>query len=246
MSAKTTQVKDKGKRTKKLDDEKEKELMDYLKKHFFLDKFKESVKEMIDMDPNLPKDPVKYDKALRKRRDKLIEDFVKSEFQFFFNVAEYAKVLIDSWRGTFGNCLCGGGTNEPPIPEFLVRETRPDTPRRSQEDEDDAKEEEEEDNQEEDVEDELALDLEGDELEEELGEVDEDEVEGVSVEGVSEEVVQEEGAPEEELEEEEDDKEEELPESDDDPCTCIQGYMFPFPPEEYNYPLNKDGKSTKY
>uniref|UniRef100_A0A0A9YD10 Cation efflux system protein CusC n=1 Tax=Lygus hesperus TaxID=30085 RepID=A0A0A9YD10_LYGHE len=60
MSAKTTQVKDKGKRTKKLDDEKEKELMDYLKKHFFLDKFKESVKEMIDMDPNLPKDPVKY------------------------------------------------------------------------------------------------------------------------------------------------------------------------------------------
>uniref|UniRef100_A0A0A9YEH4 Inositol 1,4,5-trisphosphate receptor-interacting protein n=1 Tax=Lygus hesperus TaxID=30085 RepID=A0A0A9YEH4_LYGHE len=77
MSAKTTQVKDKGKRTKKLDDEKEKELMDYLKKHFFLDKFKESVKEMIDMDPNLPKDPVNPKKG--KKIKIFDEPIIKSQ-----------------------------------------------------------------------------------------------------------------------------------------------------------------------
>ncbi|KAF6206521.1 hypothetical protein GE061_017754 [Apolygus lucorum] len=231
MSARTPQVKDKGKRAKKLDDEKEKELMDYLKKHFFLDKFKESVKEMIDMDPNLPKDPVKYiknniDYTYKEAREVERElKMTKKAIAKFEEENAILKYQLELYEPS------GDG------------ETRPDTPRKSQEDEDDAKEEEEEED--EGVDDEGELDLEFDELEEELG-VEDEEAEGASAEGGNEEVVQEEAVAEEEQEEEEDDKEEELPESEDDPCTCIQGYMFPFPPEEFEYPLNADGKPTKY
>ena len=40
---------------------------------------------------------------------------------------------------------------------------------------------------------------------------------------------------EEELSEEQ--AEEELTQSEDDPCTCIQDFMYPFPPEDFDYPL---------
>ncbi|CAB0005085.1 unnamed protein product, partial [Nesidiocoris tenuis] len=70
----------------------------------------------------------RYERMLKRRRDAVVEDFVKGEFLQFLKLADYAEVVIDSWKGTYGTCLCGDDDRQPAVPDFLEPNVRPDTP----------------------------------------------------------------------------------------------------------------------
>ncbi|BES95562.1 Hypothetical protein NTJ_08372 [Nesidiocoris tenuis] len=158
---------------------------------------------------------------LKRRRDAVVEDFVKGEFLRFLKLADYAEVVIDSWKGTYGTCLCGDDDRQPAVPDFLEPNVRPDTP--------------------------PAADAgAGEPLEtggEYAGEFGEEEGEYLLASAPGLEFSREEIAEEEELEEE---ASEDLSEqgcarfSEAEPCKCIHDFMMPFPPDEYDFPFNTD------